>query len=113
MIGRADPDIVEAIFDWIVETARAGGRCPTNPEISDRFPAIGDGAGVLPGLARDGRLIVRIYGRNWRDVEITTGPAKGLRTAPPPHGGQPYRVIERDGPPRGGVPLAVRRGRPW
>jgi hypothetical protein len=48
-------------------------------------------------LTRQGRIVVRIYGKNWRDVTICTGPNAEKTTMPPPHGGEPYMVINATG----------------
>lgn len=77
----------------IVEAAAvAGERCPTNDQMPDGMQT------VIGRLARAGRVRIEVYGRNWRVVEILTGPNKGKRTQEhPTPGARPYRILP---PPR-------------
>lgn len=73
--------------------AKAGARCPTNEDIQSAircdFPKPERPAQLaLRGLGR-----VEIYGRNYRVFEFPDG----MRTAECPHGGKPYRVLDKDG----------------
>jgi hypothetical protein len=45
-------------------------------------------------LVRQGRIVIRVYGGNWRDVLICAGRQAGKSTAPAPHGGRPHIVID-------------------
>lgn len=91
----------ECVYGLIERAAIEGRRCPKNSEIAEYlrwhiFPECS--ASSIPGymrrLIREGRIIVRVYGHNWRDVIIVKGPHSGKRTLPPPHGGKPYIVID-------------------
>lgn len=94
----------DARTDWVFgvleRAAVEGRRCPTNPEIAECLQksglraAAGSIPGVLRTLVREGRIIVRVYGGNWRDVVIAAGPHAGKSTKGPPHGGKPYSVID-------------------
>lgn len=94
----------DARTDWVFgvleRAAVEGQRCPTNPEIAACLQkngvraAAGSIPGVLRALVREGRIVVRVYGGNWRDVVIVTGPHAGKSTKGPPHGGKPYSVID-------------------
>lgn len=78
MLRSDNPQVVRAAFDELVAAAVAGKRCPIN----------GDGnmsSDVMGVLARSGKVRVEISGRNYRQVFITDGPAKGYATAPNPN----------------------------
>lgn len=51
--------------------------------------------GFFRRLTRDGRIIIRVYGGNWRDIVIRKGPHAGKATQPPPHGGEPHIMIDQ------------------
>lgn len=78
-------------------------RCPKNQELAEQLSRQGISVAgqTIPGLMRklvqEGRLVVRIYGNNWRDIEICEGPLAGRTTLPPPHGGKPHTVLDRGG----------------
>ena len=82
-------------FHLLAEAARTGARCPKKGEIPW-------GKDHVAMLARLGHIRIEIYARNWRVVEIMTGPHAGKRTAPAPFpedgSGKPYRVIARKEP---------------
>jgi hypothetical protein len=92
--------IDEHIFSILEEAAASGMRCPTNPTIADHlakkgFPVAATTIpSILRRLIRDGRIIIRVYGGNWRDVTLCTGAEAGKSTLPPPHGGNPYTILD-------------------
>lgn len=81
----------DQMIGFLRDTAEAGLRCPTAVELAQAFGSV-PYAAALGTLAKRGLLTVYVYGKNWRVVEID-----GVRTAPPPHGGEPYRVLNADG----------------
>lgn len=93
-------DRAELIFGVLVRVATQGRRCPTNAEIANELQELGlkaatGGISALMGqLALAGRIVVRVYAKNWRMVEITSGACLGMKTLPPPRGGEPYTVID-------------------
>src|SRR5260370_13330253 len=88
------------VFDLLEEAASKGLRCPTNPDIAAYLSERGfrTAASAVPAivrlLTREGRLTVRVYGNNWRDVTICSGPHAGKTSIPPPHRANPYLVID-------------------
>lgn len=89
----------QLVLDLLIAAAREGRRCPTSGEIYDAMLEAGAPGGgwkaIVPDLARRGLIVVEVYGRNYRVVEIRqAGPYYGKRTAPAPqHYGAPYAVI--------------------
>jgi hypothetical protein len=81
----------ERVFAVIEHAAVAGLRCPGADEIKAPH-------GVVPILARSGRIRIEVYAGNWRVITITSGEHAGKQTAPPPfqHSG-PYIMIDRNG----------------
>lgn len=63
-------------------------RCPLNDDLP---------VGAVAMLTRAGIVRVKVYGRNWRTIEILEGPHKGARTAPPPDDRLPYKVVDAKG----------------
>lgn len=98
---------LDQAFDRLVAAAVAGERCPQNDAIPSR---------LVSTLARAGRVTVRVYVRNWRIVEIMTGPHRGLFTADDPlrrPGDKPYLVVSLESEiPRSAIPPDLRR-EPW
>jgi hypothetical protein len=90
----------DRVFALLEAAARAGHRCPTNPELAAFLSSHGDPIApssvpkIIGRLVKGGRIIVRIYGHNWRDVVIQTGRHASKTTMAPPSGGQPYIVID-------------------
>jgi|SRR5579885_2618950 len=88
------------VFSLLERAVEEHQRCPTNPEIAADLERHGyrAAAGTIPGLMRNlvrqGRIIIRVYGGNWRDIVICTGPHRGKSTAAAPHGGKPHTVID-------------------
>lgn len=80
-------------YRLIEQAAIAGARCPVN--ITMATPDGGLASGVTGALARDGRIRIEVYAKNWRVIEILKGPHAGKRTAPPPFKGsrKPYKII--------------------
>ena len=74
-------------FDLVVARAVAGARCPENDEV---------GSNIMPQLARDGKIKIKVYALNWRVVTIMEGPHAGKTTMPAPAGQVPYRIIYKD-----------------
>lgn len=98
---------IEGFFDQIVAAAMAGVRCPQN----DLIPSA-----AFSRLAREGRIRVSVYARNWRVVEILEGPHAGKSTADDPMrraGEKPYKVIDANAMQRrSDIPKDQRR-EPW
>jgi hypothetical protein len=91
------------VFDQLQEAAAEGKRCPTNHQIAERLAWRGlqiaptSVPSVMKKLTSQGLIIVRIYGANWRDVIICSGPHSEKTTLPPPHGGKPHIVLRATG----------------
>lgn len=77
------------VFDYVVDAARAGKRCPQRSE----FPPGANSSCLISRLARDGWLRVEISGHNWRTIEIVQGPYRGLRTQENPSRAKPWKII--------------------
>lgn len=77
-----------ATFAALEQAAVDGRRCPENG-------CFGVAAGTVPGLAREGLIMVAVYAHNYRVVTIMTGPHKGKSTAPCPWSRKPYKVIRQ------------------
>lgn len=91
--------VVDFVYDRLVEAAIEGRRCPTSPELGKELALAGLArvpGNSVPHLARAGRIQIEVSGRNWRVVEIATGPHKGKRTAADPDG-RKVRLIIRPG----------------
>lgn len=86
MANRVNAERIEEDFMRIVAAAVAGERCPQ----SAPFGPISSAS--VSALFGAGRIRSEVYSLNWRVITILTGEHAGLRTAPPPHGGQPYLV---------------------
>ena len=90
------------VFELIENAAKAGNRCPTNLEIATLLVNSGlvkkYGPSAVPRifmqLVRTGLLTVRVYGQNWREAVILSGPNAGKSTLRPSHGRKPYVVID-------------------
>lgn len=82
---------LDAVFDRIVQAAVNGERCPQTGH--DGFTSA-----ITTALARAGRILIEVYARNWRVVEILTGPHKGKRTMACPHNrsAAPHIVVGRE-----------------
>lgn len=95
-----DRVLADFLFTNLEEVALAGRRCPTKDELRELFNEKGysNPALSLAHLVEEGRVRIEVCGRNWRVVEILSGPNTGVRTAPTPHGGAPYRVIQKGSP---------------
>ena len=74
------------LYEKIKAAAEAGERTPFND-------CIKGGSSVLSALARQGLIIIEVYDKNWRTVEIT---ATGKRTKECPHANKPYKVLGRE-----------------
>ncbi len=91
----------DCVYSLIERAAIEGRRCATNSEIAAHLRKHGfraNSASSIPNimrrLTRHGRIIVRIYGHNWRDVVICEGPHADKSTMPPKHGGRPHTIID-------------------
>jgi hypothetical protein len=91
----ADKFQLDTMFDAYLYAAKIGARCPTKAELFQRLGF--NASDATKRLAAAGKIVVEIYGRNWRVIEIADGPCKGARTAAPPHGGNPYLTINSEG----------------
>lgn len=78
---------LDQVFKIIEARAVDGARCPENG-------TFGITHGVIPALARCGRIRVEISGRNFRRVHILTGPNTGYATAADPTGAKPWKIID-------------------
>lgn len=79
-------DKLTHIFNLVVSAAIAGERCPENWQLP-----LSTG---ISQLCKAGKLKVYISGQNYRQVEILTGPHKGMKTAPNPKGAVPWKIID-------------------
>jgi hypothetical protein len=70
---------LELCFQLLVEKAIAGERCPQSDGPHATIPK-----GLIPALARRGRILIEVSGHNWRQVTILEGPHAGKKTAPNP-----------------------------
>ena len=84
---------IYATFNRLVAAAIAGERCPVN----DTFDTDGIDAVCLMALCYAGRVRTKISGRNYRTVEILSGPHKGKTTAPDPHGHRVKMIVDEQG----------------
>lgn len=95
-----DDGRVDYVFGLLEQAALKEQRCPTNPEIAALLQkrgyraAAGSIPGLLRALVRQGRIVIRVYGNNWRQVSLTAGTHDGKSTQVPPHGGKPHTVID-------------------
>jgi hypothetical protein len=80
---------LEKLFEIVVNAAKFSRRCPTNEELDGAITA----ACGLPELARMGRILIEISGRNYRTVTILMGAHAGKRTAPDPGKNRPWLTI--------------------
>jgi hypothetical protein len=80
---------LEKLFDIVVNAAKLSRRCPTNEELDGAITA----ACGLPELARMGRILIEISGRNYRTVTILMDAHAGKRTAPDPGKNRPWLTI--------------------
>lgn len=84
---NATPNLV---FEWLKVFADKMERAPTREEITKHF---GHHGNTLAGqLALSGRLVIEVYGKNWRVFRFGE-----IHTALPPTSKKPYRVINKDG----------------
>lgn len=98
MDARVIEQRLATAFASIERAAAAGARCPENG-------TAGVGHGVVPALARAGKIRVEIFAHNFRRVTILAGPQAGQATAPPPtQCGPAWKVIDAGG--------TWKRGRP-
>jgi hypothetical protein len=87
----------DCLFALLQQVAAEGRRCPTNADLAAYLRKGGFRTApvdILKNLTREGRVIVRVYANNWRDVVISAGPHAGKATMPPPHHGKPHIVID-------------------
>ncbi len=84
------------ILDAIRKAAKAGERCPQNPELEDLFYSAGgkDYRVALNELTSSGKLRLEICGKNWRVAYL---PDEGLSTAGEPNGAPAWRRIDQHG----------------
>lgn len=83
---------------------------------SERCPTVFDGlkGADTSALAKAGHVRIEVCGRNWRVVEILTGPNAGARTAENPDRSlrRPHLVIDAAGTRRNGRLVVRRSGAP-
>src|SRR5579872_4249716 len=80
----------ERVFQMFAHAAAHGLRCPGNEENGFRPQDV-------TALALQGRIIVHIFGYNWRVVGILEEPYLGKWTAPDPKHGRLYRIVDQNG----------------
>ena len=96
MNGRRTLDETFAI---LVAAAVKGERCPLSNW--ERLPFQEQGepptalvcSNQLQKLARAGRIVIEVSGRNYRTVTILVGPHAGKKTAPDPKDGRIWQTI--------------------
>jgi hypothetical protein len=108
--SRKNPPLDES-FAYLCELALAGLRCPENHK--DTLVR----SEVVRLLAEAGRVRVTISGRNWRTVEILTGPHAGKSTKRNPSGSKPHIMTDHNGVHRKGgglvpTPRRIKRQQP-
>lgn len=83
---------LEETFKALEAAAIAGGRCPMNePDGPLHY-------GDVPKLARAGRILIEISGRNFRQVTILVGEHAGKKTAPNPDPNAPiWQTLGKNG----------------
>lgn len=83
---------LDRVFALVEQAAISGARCPQNDELGV------NGQPALRALALSGRVRIKVGSRNWRQVEILTGPHAGKQTADSPHkGSRVYLVLDKSG----------------
>jgi hypothetical protein len=80
---------LDASFTLLEHAAINGIRCPTHSQ--------GMGPEITTALARAGRILVQVSGRNWKTVTILTGPARGMTTKSDPHQHQVFLTVDQFG----------------
>jgi hypothetical protein len=98
---------LDAAFARLERCAAAGERCPLNG-------TQGMDSTISATLAREGRIEVEVFARNFRRVRILTGPHAGAMTAGPARAGaKPYVIVNtqtiRHEKPYGYRPSRARR----
>lgn len=88
--GRPAKPLDEQVYAVVLAAARYQDRCPTAPELQRLVGSTANTA--LLRLAATGRVVIEVYGKNWRVVRIGK-----LNTALPPGGRKPYRMIDQHG----------------
>jgi len=89
----------ECIFNILDAAAAQGARCPANEAIAGQLRcegievSVGTISGIVSRLAHDGRIVVRIYSHNYREVVVCDGIHRGRGTLPPPVDGKSYKVV--------------------
>ncbi len=79
----------EYVFGLLERAVVNEQRCPTNPEFAALLQKRGyrAAAGTIPGLmrilVRQGRIVIRIYAHNWRQITISAGIHEGKSTSRP------------------------------
>lgn len=85
---------IERVFNQLVDAAVNGLRCP----VTARDGLDGLPAGATHVLARDGRIRIEIFPKNYRRVTILEGPHTGKMTkSPPGPPANPIRVVDTNG----------------
>jgi hypothetical protein len=97
--------LLDKAFAILEAAAVAGERCPENG-------TMGLNAGVVPALARAGRIRIAICLHNYRIVTLLSGPHAGKSTAPHPDGRKPWKVIDAGGTRRLGTMQAPKSKAP-
>lgn len=82
-------------FAILVDCALKGERCPLShwrgndgPRPSDIIPH-----GAVNKLARQGKILIEVSGRNWRTITILVGEHAGKKTASDPNGGVIWQTV--------------------
>ena len=82
-------------FALIEQAAIKGARCPQNTGAGVNGEVRSD---AVVALCREGRILVEVSGRNWRQATILTGPHAGKKTAPNPRGHHVYKTVGKETP---------------
>jgi hypothetical protein len=82
-------EALERAFALIEEAAAKGERCPQNDQLGNY--------GLVPELARRGRIKIEVFAHNWRVATILTGPHAGKHTLLHKGKSPPYVVIDHNG----------------
>ena len=91
----------------LVDAAARNQRCPQNSEINDAlcaaglptFCAVAGGTTpVILALKNAGKIVIEVWGRNWRVVEICVGEHKGKRTLACPNSTKRTIVLKKHDP---------------
>jgi hypothetical protein len=102
----SEPDLNSEIEDKLLSiiglAAKNGERCPTNWALASLLTTamgrrVRSGGGIpssIQNLVRKGKVTVRLFGHNYRQIEILDGKHAGFKTKQPEHDKLPYMTID-------------------